>query len=109
MVFKQEDKPKRLKEFIDLVENHKIELRHYKQPVLVWAVQDGTAYYSFWDREILDRFGLDNVDGYDFEEDALFCPDWISDSDDEDEDFDDEDDDDLELICNLKIDNHKAQ
>ncbi|MDP3114774.1 MAG: hypothetical protein Q8M98_08355 [Candidatus Cloacimonadaceae bacterium] len=108
MVFKQEDNPKRLKEFIGLVENHKIDLRHYKTPVLVWAVQDGTAYYSFWDKDILERFGLGSVDGYDFEEDALFCPDWISDRDDDDDDFEDDDSDDNELICNLRIDNHKA-
>lgn len=93
MVFKKIDDLKLIKEFLDMVENHKIELRHYKNPVLVWAVQDGTVYYSFWEEELLEKFGLENVDGWDFEEDMLFCPDWVV--DEEEEDFDDDDDDDL--------------
>ncbi|MDD4310573.1 MAG: hypothetical protein PHO32_09350 [Candidatus Cloacimonetes bacterium] len=104
MQYHQESEPKKIREFLDLVENHKVDIRHYKSPVLVWAVQDGTVYYSFWEADLLMRFGLDNVDGWDFEEDALFCPDWISETeDDENADLDDDDDDDLGLICNLKL------
>jgi len=94
MVFKQETNIKKIKEFLDMVENHKIELRRYKHPILVFSVQDGTVYYSFWEEELLDKFGLDNVDGWDYEEDMLFCPDWIADLEDSDlDDFDDDDDD----------------
>lgn len=108
MQFRQESDSKKIKEFLSLVENHKVDIRHYKNPVLVWAVQDGTTYYSFWDADILMRFGLDNVDGWDYEEDLLFCPDWVADNDEDDfDDLDDDDDDDLGLICNLKIDPKK--
>jgi len=92
MIFNKESNTKKIKEFLDLVENHKVELRHYKHPVLVWAVQDGTVYYSFWEEELLERFGLENVDGWDFEEDQLFCPDWVADDFEEDDDLDDDDD-----------------
>lgn len=101
MVFKQEKDSRKIKDFVDLVENHKLELRHYKDPILVWAVQDGTVYYTIWENELLDKFGLENVDGWDYEEDLLFCPDWMNPEEDEDEDLDD--DDDLDLICNVKI------
>ncbi|PKN74027.1 MAG: hypothetical protein CVU50_00185 [Candidatus Cloacimonetes bacterium HGW-Cloacimonetes-3] len=105
MKFRQENRIKQIKEFIDLVENHKIDLRHYKSPVLVWAIQEGTVYYSFWEEDLLMRFGVENVDGWDYEEDQLFCPDWIADpDDDDDDDLDDDDDDDLGLICNIKFD-----
>ncbi len=107
MQFKQESTTKKIKEFLDLVENHKIDIRHYKSPVLVWAVQDGTVYYSFWEADTLLRYGLENVDGWDFEEDQLFCPDWVADNDaDFDDDLDD-DDDDLGMICDLKLDSRK--
>lgn len=92
MTFQKETNAKKIREFLELVENHKVETRHYKSPVLVWGVQDGTVYYSFWEEELLDRFGLENVDGWDFEEDQLFCPDWMSDDDDLDDDDDDDDD-----------------
>ncbi len=92
MTFQKETNAKKIREFLELVENHKVEIRHYKSPVLVWGVQDGTVYYSFWEEELLDRFGLENVDGWDFEEDQLFCPDWMSDDDDLDDDDDDDDD-----------------
>ncbi len=105
MEFKKESDVKKIREFIDLSDNHKLELRHYKEPVLVWAVADGTAYYAIWESELLDKYGLANVDGWDFEEDLLFCPDWMGDpDDDEDSDLDDDDDDDLDLICDFKID-----
>lgn len=94
MTFRQENDPQKLREFLDMVENSKIEIRRYKNPVLVWAIKEGTVYYSFWEQDMLDRFGLANVDGWDYEEDQLFCPDWVDDSDDMlDDDFDDDDDD----------------
>ena len=46
-----------------------------------------------WEEEILERFGLKNVDGWDHTENVAFCPDWMQ-GEDEDED-DDLDDDDL--------------
>lgn len=103
MDFRKESDTRKIKEFLDLSENHKIELRHYKCPVLVWAVSEGTAYYAIWEAEVLDKFGLENVDGYDFEEDLLFCPDWMAEPTPED-DFDplDDDEDDLDLIRHLK-------
>ncbi|MBP7205201.1 MAG: hypothetical protein KBA54_01640 [Candidatus Cloacimonetes bacterium] len=104
MEFRKESDIKKIREFIDLSENHKIELRHYKSPILVWAVSDGTAYYAVWEDELLQRYGLENVDGWDFEEDLLFCPDWMAeDWDDEDSDLDDDDDEDLSLICDIKL------
>lgn len=95
MTFRQMSDSKKIKEFLDMVENVKIEIRRYRYPILVWAVKDGTAYYAIWEKEILDKFGLDNVDGWDYEEDVLFCPDWIDDRDDDwdDDDLDDDDDD----------------
>lgn len=102
MQFREEKDSKRIKEFLDLVENHKIDIRHYKNPVLVWSVEEGVCRYSFWEEETLDRFGLNNVDGWDYEEDNLFCPDWISDEDDKyDDDDDDDDDEDLSGFCEL--------
>lgn len=95
MIFRSEADPKKIREFVDMVDNQKLELRRVKTPVLVWAVKDGTVYYTIWEQEVLDKFGLGNVDGWDFEEDALFCPDWIENDDDEDwdDDLDDDDDD----------------
>ncbi|HNX37131.1 MAG TPA: hypothetical protein PL124_01885 [Candidatus Cloacimonadota bacterium] len=101
MTFLQETDTKRIREFLDLVENHKVEIRHYKNPVLVWGVQEGTVYYSFWEADLLEKYGLQNVDGWDFEEDQLFCPDWMTDEDDDDYDLDDDDD---APICLPKID-----
>lgn len=105
MEFRKEADQKKIRELLDLSENHKVELRHYKNPVLVWAVADGTAYYAIWESELLDKFGLPNVDGWDFEEDLLFCPDWMGEEmEEDDEDLDDDlDDEDLDLICKLDI------
>ena len=75
MDFRAEKDKKKIKEFLDLVENHKVEIRYFKHPVLVWRNLDGVCHYSFWEEEILDRFGLSNVDGWDYQEDLLFCPD----------------------------------
>jgi hypothetical protein len=106
MVFKKESDPKKIKEFLTLVENPKVELRRYKSPVLVWAVQDETVYYSFWEDDLLSRYGLENVDGWDFEEDLLFCPDWVEDSDEEDLDDIDLDEDDIEELNRFFHINH---
>lgn len=102
MVFMKQEDIKKIKEFLDMVENHKVELRRYKTPVLVWAIQEGTVHYSFWESDMLEKFGLENVDGWDFEEDMLFCPDWVSDKDDFD-DLDDDDEDDEDLLGYFKL------
>ncbi|MDX9950132.1 MAG: hypothetical protein RBS31_06640, partial [Candidatus Syntrophosphaera sp.] len=85
MEFRKEADVKKIRELLELAENHKIELRYYKNPVLVWAVEDGTAYYTIWEYDLLQRFGLQNVYGWDFEEYLLFCPDCMDLEDDEDD------------------------
>jgi len=52
-------------------------LRKYNKPILVYKVDDKTVYYSIWESDMLDRFGLENVDGWDYKEDTIFCPDWV--------------------------------
>jgi hypothetical protein len=99
MDFRAEKEKTKIREFLDLVENHKIEIRYYKTPVLVWTNLEGVCHYSFWEEETLDRFGLSNVDGWDFQEDLLFCPDWVADEDDEEDFDDDESDEDLCKFC----------
>ena len=50
--------------------------------------------YSIWEEDMLDRFGLEHVDGWDKKENAMFCPDWMIDDgeeEDDDEFFDDKD------------------
>ena len=94
MTFRSESDTKKIREFLDMVENTKIEIRRYKYPALVWSTKDGTCYYSFWEKDMLDRFGVENVDGWDYEEDVLFCPDWIEEEAEEPDDDDDSDDDD---------------
>jgi hypothetical protein len=91
-MMKKESRREKIVEFLQMIENTVIELRKYSRPILVWQVTDGTAQYSIWEEDVLERFGLENVDGWDYEEDALFCPDWIS---DEDEDWEDDEDDDF--------------
>ena len=68
---------KRIFEFLDLLGNESYDLRRYSRPVLVYIVQDDIIYYSLWEEEILHRFGLKNVDGWDYKDEALFCPDWV--------------------------------
>ena len=98
MTFRQETDSKKIREFLDMVENHKVEMRRYRYPALVWAIKEGTVYYSFWEKDMLEKFGLVNVDGWDYEEDVLFCPDWIDEKGDDDDLEDDPDDDeDLDL------------
>lgn len=95
MLYRSENNRKKIKEFFDLVENNKVELRYYKHPVLVWGNEDGICHYSLWEEDILDRFGLENVEGWDYKEDLLFCPDWVSEDDEDDSDDDIDDDEDL--------------
>ncbi|MDY0320013.1 MAG: hypothetical protein RBQ67_08480 [Candidatus Cloacimonadaceae bacterium] len=99
MEFRKETDRKKIKEFLDLVENHKVELRHFKNPVLVWTNFDGVCHYTFWEEETLLRFGFTNVDGWDYEEDLLFCPDWVAEDEDDDDFDDDEDDEELITFC----------
>ncbi|HOE90447.1 MAG TPA: hypothetical protein PKZ69_02690 [Candidatus Cloacimonadota bacterium] len=83
-----------IREFLDLVENEKYDLRKYSRPVLVYTVDENKIVkYSIWEEDLLRRFGLENVDGWDHEEDVLFCPDWVQDEDEFDDDDDDDDDD----------------
>ena len=91
-MFKSESSRKKIKEFIYLIENEKIDLRRFTHPVLVWTIKDQKVGYTVWEEDLLNRFGLENVDGWDYEEDVSFAPDWIF---DEDEDYylDDDDDD----------------
>lgn len=91
-MFKSESNREKIIEFIYLIENEKIDLRRYTRPVLVWTIQDQKVGYTVWEEDLFNRFGLENVDGWDYEEDIGFAPDWIFDDDDAD-DFDDDDDD----------------
>jgi len=91
-MFKSESNREKIIEFIYLIENEKIDLRRYTRPVLVWTIQDQKVGYTVWEEDLLNRFGLENVDGWDYEEDIGFAPDWIFDDDDDDH-FDDDDDD----------------
>lgn len=91
-MYKKENRREKIREFLYLIENEKIDLRRYSHPVLVWNVQDGVVGYTIWEEDVLQRFGLENVDGHDYEEDTSFAPDWVEDDDDFD-DFDDDDDD----------------
>ena len=92
-MMKAEKDRKKIREFFELVENEKYDLRRYSVPVLVYMVDENKRVkYSLWELDLLNRFGLENVDGWDYEEDSSFCPDWVM--DDDDEDFDDDDDDD---------------
>jgi hypothetical protein len=88
----KEDNKERIKEFFDLTDqSHKI--RGYRKPVLVFDIYDDKVRYSLWEEELLNRFGLKNVDGWDYTEDAIYCPDWmLPEEEDDDDDFDDEDD-----------------
>ncbi len=81
----------RIREFFDLIECEHYDLRKFSRPVLVYKVDDDQVYYSLWEEDLLQRYGVENVDGWDYAEDLLFCPDWIrGDEDDDDDDDDDE-------------------
>ena len=93
-MLKTERDRKMIVEFFDLVENDKYDLRKYSKPVLVYCIDaDNRVKYSLWENDLLMRYGLENVDGWDFEEDISFCPDWVSDQ--VESDVEDDDDDDL--------------
>ena len=76
MMHKETDRG-RIREFLDLLGEERYDLRKYNKPVLVYKVEDETIYYSMWEEDLLNRFGLKNVDGWDYKEDTIFCPDWI--------------------------------
>lgn len=90
----QETNKEKIKEFFDLTGDEHYELRKFSRPVLVYKIDDGIVYYSLWESTLLQRFGIKNVDGWDYEIDTIFCPDWITGEDDFDDEFDDEFDDD---------------
>jgi len=94
MQMKAERERKKIVEFFDLIENEKYDLRKFSRPVLVYGIdEDKMVKFSLWEADMLDRYGLKNVDGWDFEEDLSFCPDWVrEDLDDDLDDFDDDDD-----------------
>ena len=86
---------KKIKEFFELSDSD-FSLRKYHKPVLVYDVADDKVRYSLWEADILEKFGLKNVDGWDKTENIAFCPDWMRDDVDEDDlDDIDLDDDDL--------------
>ena len=91
-MMKAEKDLKRIKEFFELNKTD-FNLRKYHKPVLVYDVVDYKVRYSLWEMEILDRFGLKNVDGWDKIENIIFCPDWMQGNDEDEDDFDLEDDD----------------
>ena len=88
-MMKTEKDRKKILDFFQLINNEKYNLRKYSRPVLVYKVDDGVVYYSLWEESLLMQYGLEYVDGWDYNEDLLFCPDWMS--DEEDDDFDDDD------------------
>ncbi|MCL2064541.1 MAG: hypothetical protein FWG98_09250 [Candidatus Cloacimonetes bacterium] len=92
-MMKVEKDKKRIREFFNLIENDKYDLRKYNMPTLVYFIDENKKVkYSLWEMDLLNRFGLENVDGWDYEEDIAFCPDWIEgDIDDDLEDEVDED------------------
>ncbi|MCK4955991.1 MAG: hypothetical protein KAS49_00035 [Candidatus Cloacimonetes bacterium] len=92
MYIAEKDK-KRILEFFELSDNS-FNLRKYTKPVLVYIVEDDLVKYSIFDEDILERYGLENVDGYDFTENVAFCPDWMREDEDDfdDDDLDDDDD-----------------
>ncbi len=100
-MMQKEASRERVREFLDLVDNDKIDLRRYSRPVLVYKVEDGTVRYSIWEEDLLNRFGLQYVDGWDYEEDELFCPDWVLGEHDDLEDYEDDDDDDDDDFSDL--------
>jgi hypothetical protein len=93
-MMKAETDKHRIKEFFEL-SDLRFNLRKYKQPVLVYDVVDDKVRYSLWEKEILDKYGLEHVDGWDHEENIAFCPDWMREDEEEDLDDIDIDDDDL--------------
>ncbi|OQY40169.1 MAG: hypothetical protein B6226_00395 [Candidatus Cloacimonetes bacterium 4572_65] len=91
-MYNSEADKEKIKEFLYLIENEKIDLRRFTRPVLVWIVKDQKVGYTIWEEDLLKRFGLENVDGWDYDEDISFAPDWILGDDEFDDDDDDDDD-----------------
>ena len=88
-MFKKEEDINRIKEFFELNDKN-YTLRKYHKPVLVYDIADDKVRYSLWEADMLQRFGLKNVDGWDNTEDLIFCPDWMQGLDEEeDDDLDD--------------------
>ncbi|MCD4651667.1 MAG: hypothetical protein K8S56_07785 [Candidatus Cloacimonetes bacterium] len=92
MMNAEQDRQK-IREFFDLVEDEHYELRKFSQPVLVFKIENERVFYSLWEESLLRRFGLENVDGWDFDEEAIFAPDWMR----EEDEFELDDADDSEL------------
>ena len=84
----------RIKEFFELSSTNQ-NLRKYHRPVLVYGVVGDKVRFSLWEEDILDRYGLKNVDGWDETEDLFYCPDWMQGKEEEEEDIDLDDEDDL--------------
>ena len=95
---KAERDRKLIREFFELIGNP-YSLRKFANPVLVYDIYNDDVRYSVWEEDMLDRFGLENVDGWDKKENSLFCPDWMLDDEYEDDDDDDDDDDYDEEEC----------
>jgi hypothetical protein len=94
----------RIKEFFELT-NADFNLRKFHKPVLVYEISGDKVRYSLWEEELLERFGLKNVDGWDATEDVIYCPDWMQNKDEfEDEDDEEIDIDDLDLGKGLGLD-----
>lgn len=91
-MMKAERDKERIKEFFELTDTA-YSLRKYHKPVLVYEIFEDKVRYSVWESDMLEQFGLKNVDGWDNTEDLIFCPDWMQDEDEEldDLDLDDED------------------
>ncbi|MCD6181927.1 MAG: hypothetical protein J7K89_06040 [Candidatus Cloacimonetes bacterium] len=88
----------KIKEFFEL-NDQRFGLRKFSKPVLVFEVVEDKVRYSLWEQEVLERFGLNNVDGWDHTENLIYCPDWIQNADELDDDLDndlDDEDDDLD-------------
>lgn len=100
---KAEKNRDRIREFFDLC-NNDFNLRKYHEPVLVYDLKDDKIRYSLWEDELLQRFGLANVDGWDKTENMAFCPDWMLDEDEDDVEFEDDDDDLDSFLKDLDLD-----
>jgi hypothetical protein len=92
----------RIREFFNLLEDEHYDLRKFSHPILVYKVEDERVFYSLWEESLLQRYGLKNVDGWDYEDDVLFCPDWVRGLDADDDDFDDDDDVDEKELRSIK-------
>jgi len=93
-MMKTEYDRKKIREFLDLLENEKYDHKIFTKPVLVYFVDENKKVkYSIFEHDLLMKFGLENVDGWDHEDDIVFAPDWVQESNDDDDDFDDDDDD----------------